>query len=277
MPQDKIPNTIKDHVADTLYIPLYLKSNETLKDRSFFNDPAACRMVGKIDYDFGKYDGAVRSAVGVCIRAKYFDSLATEFVMDHPYPVVVNLGCGLDTRFQRLGRGITDQAVFYELDLPEAIELRRKLLPEAKNDIYLAGSLFDTGWMDDLKQKHPLGDFFFIAEGVLMFFDKEEVKSFLVDLAQRFSGSEVAFDVTSSWMCNNCHRHDTLKYSKARFKLALDDDAEIEQWADNLKLKAVRHYGDFNDWKRCGFLGYWSMKLIPPMKNASRLLHCEII
>ena len=277
MLEKKIPNPIKNNIADTLFIPLYMKSNESKRDSSFFYDPAACKMVRQLDYDFSRYDGAVRSSVGVCLRAKYFDDLAAKFIADHPNPVVVNLGCGLDTRFQRLGAGITAHAVVYELDLPEVIKLRRKLLPELKNNFYLSSSLFDTWWMETLWNKHPLGDFLFIAEGVLMYFDKNEVKRFMAEIARRFSDSEAAFDVTSTWMCRNCHRHETVKYCNAKFKLTLDDDHEVEKWAPNLKLKTVRYYNDFPEWRRCGIVPYWCMRLVPAFKNANRLLHCEIV
>jgi O-methyltransferase involved in polyketide biosynthesis len=277
MTQTMVPNPIQDDIADTLFIPLYMKHDQTRRDASFFNDPAASGLVERIDYDFSRYECATRSAVGVCLRAKYFDALAAGFIAERPCPVVVNLGCGLDTRFQRLGPEVASRAVVYELDLPEVIAFRKKLIPESENNIYLAASLFETGWMDYFLSKHPLGDFLFIIEGVLMFFENQEVKGFLENLARRFPGNELAFDVTSSWMCKNSHRHDTLKHSKACFKMALDDDRELERWVSNLSIKEVRRYGDFSEWRRCGLLNYWAMRLIPALNNASRILHCEII
>lgn len=43
--------------------------------------------------------------------------------------MVVNIGCGLDTRYQRIKE--KKNAVFYELDLPEVMALRERLLPPA--------------------------------------------------------------------------------------------------------------------------------------------------
>jgi O-methyltransferase involved in polyketide biosynthesis len=213
-------------------------------------------LMNKIDYDFSKYKNAVRSSVGVAIRVKYFDELTADFIQKHKNPIVVNVGCGLDTRYKRLGPEITGNAVFYELDIPEAIELRERFLHESENDIYLKGSIFETDWMDELKDKHPQAPFLFVAEGVLMYFEKERVKRVFVNLSERFSTSQILFDVTSSWMCKNSHRHDSVKHTNAPFKLALDDDKEIEDWAKNLKLESVRHFGDFKEWKRCGFMTY---------------------
>lgn len=93
-----------------------------------------------------------------------------------PGPVVVNVGCGLDTRFQRIGGG---KAVFYDMDLPEVIALRRELIPEQPGNAYIAASLLETGWMDDLLRRHPDAEFIFIVEGVLMYFYEKQVRSFL--------------------------------------------------------------------------------------------------
>lgn len=66
----KIKNTLKDNVADTLYINVAMKCKETNKPNPFYTDPLSCDMMKKIDYDFSKYDKAIRSSVRVCIRAK---------------------------------------------------------------------------------------------------------------------------------------------------------------------------------------------------------------
>ena len=58
----------------------------------------------------------------------------------------------------------------------------------------------------------------------------------------------------------------------ALFRLALDDDRELENWAKNLKFETVRHYGDFEEWRRSGFFSVWVVRFIHALKNASRML-----
>ena len=48
-------------------------------------------------------DGAKLSEVGCVIRGWYFDHAIRRFIDTHTRPVVVNVGCGLDTRYQRVG------------------------------------------------------------------------------------------------------------------------------------------------------------------------------
>lgn len=47
---------------------------------------------------------------------------------------IVNLGCGLETNYYQIN---DERSTFYELDSPEVIENRRKVLPELEKDIYL--------------------------------------------------------------------------------------------------------------------------------------------
>ena len=145
-----------------------------------------------MEYDYSQFDGAKLSEVGCVVRGWYFDCAVRRFIKTHSHPVVVNVGCGLDTRFQRIG---SQKAVFYDLDLPEVIALRRELIPEQPDNVYIEASLLETDWMDDLRRKHPDAEFIFIVEGVLMYFYEKQVKAFLHHVASRFGGGELWFDV----------------------------------------------------------------------------------
>lgn len=273
---EKIKNNIKDNIADTLYIPLLMKKRETERENSFYSDPTACELVNKIDYDFDKYGEAKRSSIGVALRSSYFDDVTKTFILENKDPVIVSIGCGLDTRYERLGHEITKNAFFYELDLPEAIELRRQLLPENSNQIYLENSMLETDWMDELSKKHEESQFLFLIEGVFMYFEKDVVKSVLLNIGERFQSARFLFDVTTSWMRKNSHRHDTVKLTNAVFKLDYDDDCELEEWSSKFKLISTQFYCDFEHSKRAGFVNYWAMKLVPKIKQASRILYYQL-
>ena len=67
------------------------------------------------------------------------------FLARHPPAVVVHIGCGLDRLDQRVDHG---QVEWYDLDLPEVIGLRRKLIGgEEPGDHLLAGSAFEDAWL----------------------------------------------------------------------------------------------------------------------------------
>ena len=54
-----------------------------------------------------------------------FDEQVGRFLKSFPDGIVVNMGCGLDTRFPRVDNG---KVLWFDLDLPEAIAIRRKFL-----------------------------------------------------------------------------------------------------------------------------------------------------
>ena len=175
----------KSIVAETLLIPLYMRAKESRRNNPILYDKAAERLADSLEYDYSQFDGAV----------------------------VVNVGCGLDTRFQRIGN---PKAVYYDLDLPEVIALRRELIPEQPDNVYIAASLLETDWMDDLRRRHPDAEFIFIVEGVLMYFYEKQVKAFLHNVANRFGGGELWFDVCGTMMSRHGVKPDSLRKHEAQ-------------------------------------------------------------
>ena len=83
------------------------------RNNPILNDKAAEGLADTLKYDYSRFNGAKLSEVGCVVRGWYFDRAVQRFIETHPNPVVVNVGCGLDTRFQRIGSG---KAVFYDMD-----------------------------------------------------------------------------------------------------------------------------------------------------------------
>lgn len=229
-------------VEETLLIPLYMRAKESRRKQPILNDKAAERLVDSLEYDYSRFDGAKLSEVGCMVRGWYFDRAVQQFIQTHPSPVVVNVGCGLDTRFQRIG---SEKAVFYDMDLPDVIALRRKLIPEQPGNPYIAASLLETGWMDDLLQKHPHANFIFVAEGVLMYFREEQVKAFLHQLGKRFGGGELWFDVCGTMMSRHGVKPDSLRNHKAQIRFGLDNGHVVERWEPSLQLIRQDNYMKF--------------------------------
>ena len=267
---------IQDAVSETLLIPLYMRYHESLKPDPIIHDEEALRLIPQIDYDFSKFDGAIRSSVGSAIRATYLDDVTKEFIQRHQQPIIVMVGCGLDSRNKRVGE-VGNNVPFYELDLPEVIELRKQLLPPAENEILLPASAFETDWMDGLKTRYPYASFLFVIEGVLMYFNEALVKKLFKDLTTRFSGSEIAFDIGSTWMSRNSKKHhDVIKHMRAQFDYGCDDDHEMEHWANNLQLISAKYMPDFPAWKRVGLLKAVIMWLVPTIRKSYRFLRYRI-
>ncbi len=266
------PDFADNAIAETLLLTVALRAFDAKEKHPVLGDQKSVELMEQIDYDFEQFaKGSMMSRLGSNIRLKYFDNQARKFINDHDQPIVVLLGCGLDTRHHRLG--VDSKAVFYELDLPEVISFRKKLLPEAENSHYLGYSMFDYEWMEEVKAAHPDGDFLFIIEGVLMYFEKEETRAFLCKLADAFPGAEICFDILSVWSSNNTKHHDTLSKMEANFKWGLDDEQELLAWHPGLKLLASEsimwHMGDYHWFCRL-------MRHVKKFQKASRMLHLRV-
>ena len=115
--------------------------------------------------------------------------------------------------------------MFYDMDLPEVIALRRELIPEEPGNPYIAASLLETEWMDDLRRRHPDGAFIFVVEGVLMYFYEKQVRSFLHHVASRFGGGEIWFDVCGTMMSKHGVKPDSLRKHEAQIRSGLSKRA----------------------------------------------------
>jgi len=267
----KIKLNIQDSIADTLLITLYTKSVESKKKDPLIVDETACELVEKIDYDFSKYENSPASTTGVAIRATHFDNVVKKFIEQHASPIVVLIGCGLDSRVQRIGE-IAKKALFYELDLEEVIDIRNDLMPPAEHEHYIVASMLTTDWMDELKKQHPKGDFLFVIEGVLMYFNESDNQFVFRELAKRFHGAEIHFDMLNKWMSTKSSIHETVKKTNATFKFGIDDEKEIEKWQSGLKHVRTHLFHEFRGWTRMGILISILMTIIPKFKTSSRML-----
>lgn len=231
---DKRPVRLGD-VQQTLFIPLYGRAVQTRAKRGLLHDPKAVEMVEAIDYDFAQFDGA-RSLLGASLRTCVFDVWVRSFLDEHPDGTVVEVGAGLNTRFERLDNS---RLHWIDLDLPDVIDLRRRFFTESDRRRMVAASVLDPAWVDAVKASP--GPYFFAAEAVLVYLNEPEVKQALGLIAEHFPGSRVALDTASGWIITNQHRHDTLKLMRAHMTWACDGPRELERWGLGLRLLDSRH------------------------------------
>ena len=88
-------------ISETLLIPLYVRAKESERPDALIHDGKAARMVQRIDYPFSKIRIQEHDEVGILLRVREFDRRARCFLQEHRNAVVVHIGCGLDTRFER--------------------------------------------------------------------------------------------------------------------------------------------------------------------------------
>ena len=125
-------------VPETMLQTVYARAKET-KTRGAITDNKAVEIIDRLDYDFSMADKDAAMHSGVIARTIVLDKLVKSYLASHGGAVVVNIACGLDTRCYRM-KGYSH---WYNLDLPESIAVREKLLPESGNISQIAMSAMD--------------------------------------------------------------------------------------------------------------------------------------
>ncbi|HSB02939.1 MAG TPA: class I SAM-dependent methyltransferase, partial [Anaerolineales bacterium] len=126
---------------ETLLIPLFSKA----QDNPHFQDEKAREILQHLEYDFQQLRIPQKTAVMMRMRAKQFDNYAREFITAHPNALILHLGCGLDSRCLRVQ---ADEAIWYDLDMPDVVALRRKFYSESDKYRMIASSVTDLAWLD---------------------------------------------------------------------------------------------------------------------------------
>lgn len=224
--------------AQSLLLPLSSRAFESVQERPIIRDDKAVQLLKTLEFDTAHLTRNRLYHTIICLRTRRFDEAVAAFLRVHPDGIVVNLGCGLDTRFERVDNG---RARWLEIDLPEVIELRRKLLHEDSRRRFLACSITDPSWLAALED-HSERPVCFFAEGVFMFLDEPDVRRIIVEIGQRFPGSSLLFDTVKPIEVSLRRFHPTLRRTQAMLRWGLTGGRAIEAWHPSLRLVSEWFY-----------------------------------
>ncbi|MFX1535661.1 MAG: class I SAM-dependent methyltransferase [Promethearchaeota archaeon] len=220
-----------DEHGETSLIPLYCRALETQRPNPIIKDDKAVEMINRFDYDFSQLKVPTGTYITTCMRAKQYDNYVQSFLSNNPNGIIVSLGCGLDSRFNRVDNGKVE---WFDLDLPNVIDIKRKFFQETERYHFIASSIMDFEWMNPLSQLSSR--FLFIAEGVFMYLHEEEVKTLVLKLQEMFPECELIFDAFSLATVKRVHRHPSLKKTGAGTFWGLKDGQELEKWNNGIEF-----------------------------------------
>lgn len=268
MGQEKITLT---GAPETMLATLYGRALDSRSANSILRDREADQAVRRIDYDFRKTGMKGTTAAGVALRAKVLDDWTAEFLAEHPRATVLHLACGLDTRVHRLDPPASVR--WLDVDYPEVLGLRRRLLPERTGDYRMVGtSVTDDGWLEEVPDDRPTVAVF---EGLSMYLRKEEGKRLIQRITARFSGGQLLFDCYGTMGIRLQKLVPAVRRSGATLHWGIDDPHEIEGWHDGLTcldaLRSVEMPG-LDKLPRSGRLGMRVMARIPGFRDIGRIM-----
>jgi O-methyltransferase involved in polyketide biosynthesis len=228
-------------VQKTLFMPVWARAIETKKKNPLLIDHTALKIIDSVDFDFSKMSDNIPeiSQIAWIARCKRFDMIVKDFITKHPEATIVNIGCGLDTSYER----INDSTIkWYDLDLPDVIKLRKNFLKETDKRKFISSSFLDTSWFEDIEISDKV---LFISTGVFVYFEEIQIRDFITKVADRYRDSELFFDVTSPKgleIANQVIQKSGLD-SRSFFKWGLADKSIITSW--NIKINLLDTFYTF--------------------------------
>jgi len=231
-------------VRETSLAPLYWRAMESQRPDAMMKDEKAVALVTQMSDSFDRIRQIPMNELLKVMRimlTREMDRYARDFLSRHPEAVVVHIGCGLDSRFERVDNG---QVEWYDLDVPDIIELRRKLIGDEGGRYHLLEcSALEDAWLEAVRM-HSQRPFLFLAETVFVYFTQAQVRSLLLTLHDHFPGAELVFDgwrPFEVWLGN---RYLSNSQFAGLMHWGIWRGQELEGWGEGIHL--LDEWGFFN-------------------------------
>lgn len=250
-------------VETTALIPLAIKAGETLRKNSRFQDEMAVKIIEHLKLDTKPYDKFL-SHEGVIARSIMLDRMVKNFIKKHPDCVIVNMGAGFDNRFSRVDNGCI---FWFDLDLPDSIEQRKKVYEERDRVVMLSGSVLDEAWCPQVAAEIQKRNarVLFLAEGLFMYLSLEEIGRCLKIIKKHFPQATLYAEMNNPLMVKNQKLHDTVKSTNAVFKSGTWSGEELCALCDGLRF--IEEHSFNEEMKKYTFGGWLFAKLLPKMND----------
>lgn len=255
---------------ETLLPVLQARAIDSRRSTPVLGDALSAELLDRIDYDFSRTRLSIGNHVLVVLRSKHLDEWALRFLTEHPDATVVHLACGLDTRAFRLPP--PPQTRWYDIDVPDVIELRERLFPARENHRTIAASVTEPDWLEQVPADRPT---LIIAEGLTPYLATGDGIDLLRRLVERFPSGEMAFDAVLPWLVRASRFSPLLRTTGARFGWNIDDPHEPVRQVPGLRLVEEKSLVDSPHAARLPAPHRFSARLMStarPLRMALRLL-----
>lgn len=228
-------------VQKTLFLPLWGRAEESRKPKPLLVDEAALNIMTRVAFDFSPLTKNIDALtqLGWIKRSLFYDGVVKEFLTRYPDGTIVNIGCGLDTTFERTDNGMLK---WYDLDLPDVIALRSRFLKESERRRFLATSFLEDDWLEVIEVGSNV---LFMAAGVFYYFEEPQIKAFIVRLIDRYPGSEIVFDASSPLgvkICNKKVIESSGLGEQSRLVWGLKRTDDVASWDPRIRIVNTYYY-----------------------------------
>lgn len=210
-------------VPETMIQTLYARAKETSQKNPKIKDEMAVSIVKQLDYDFSQADQDKTMRSGVIARTIVLDKMVEEYLDKHKNTIVINIACGLDTRCYRIkGKYIR----WYNLDLPETMNIRKQFLTETGPIYQIAKSAMDETYTNTIHNEGE--DVLVIIEGLTMYLTEIDIKKIFSIIEHAFSNVTIMVEVMSPFMVKHI-KEKSIEGSRAQFTWGIKNGKELEK------------------------------------------------
>ena len=219
-------------LEDSLFLTLYARALDNRRPNPILGDATADQIVRTVDYDFGQLRVETNLILSVALRAKKLDQVASAFLARHPDAVGLDLGAGLDTRFERLAPPATVD--WYDVDFPAVAAARQRLIPGHPNTHVVAADVREGDWLDAIPSDRPA---IIVADGLMGFLSQDELVSLWNRLVNHFPRGEIVLNSYTRFAIWIAHHARGTKSVADLVKFpGMDDPHAPEAWNPKLQL-----------------------------------------
>ena len=220
--EEKEKVTVKG-VPETMLQTLYARAKESQKKEHYIYDPKAVEIVSQLEYDFSKADKDGTMSSGVIARTIVLDKMVGEFLNKFPDAIVVNIACGMDTRCYRMQGKFSR---WYNIDLPETSNIRKRFLEENGPVYQRAQSARDASYISEIEYKgEPV---LVIIEGLTMYLSETEVKQIFDIINKKFHKATVFVETMSPFVVRHVTEK-SIEGSQAKFTWGVKNGSEFQK------------------------------------------------
>ena len=210
-------------VPETMIQTLYARAKESEKDNPMIRDDMAAEIVSKLDYDFSNADKDKAMSYGVIARTIVLDEMVGRYLSEHPKTVVINIASGMDTRCYRMeGKYLR----WYNVDLPETMEIREKFLTESGPIYQIAKSAMDASYMDEIINDGE--NVLVVIEGLSMYLSEEDVLQMFSIIEKNFPEVTVMVETMSPFVVRHI-KEKSIEGSNAKFTWGIKNGKLLQQ------------------------------------------------
>jgi O-methyltransferase involved in polyketide biosynthesis len=151
-------------------------------------------VIARLDYPFERFDLPYQGLAARlhAQRVRTIDAALRRVLAGAPDATVVALGEGFETQFWRVDN---ERMRWLTLDLPELVAVRREVLPDGPRNQTLAGSAVGVEWTARVDRERSV---IITAQGLLPYFQRDEVHRLLTAWAQLLPGAWLLFDAVTA-------------------------------------------------------------------------------